>query len=33
MKKRVPIVRIMTKNMVTLSTKDDLVTAEELLNK
>jgi len=30
MKKRVPISRIMTKELVTLSTQDDLVTAEEL---
>lgn len=30
MKKRVPVSQIMTKNVVTLSTKDDLVTAEEL---
>ncbi len=33
MKKRVPISQIMTKNVVTLSTKDDLVTAEELFKK
>ncbi len=33
MKKRVPIARIMTKNVVTLSTKDDLLTAEELFKK
>ncbi len=30
MKKRVPISRIMTKELVTLSTQDDLVTAEKL---
>ncbi len=33
MKKRVPISQIMTKNVVTISTKDDLVTAEELFKK
>ena len=33
MKKRVPISQIMTKNLVTLTTKDDLVTAEELFKK
>lgn len=33
MKKRVPVSQIMTKNVVTLSTKDDLVTAEELFKK
>lgn len=33
MKKRVPISAIMTKNVVTLSTQDDLVTAEELFKK
>ena len=33
MKKRVPISQIMTTNVVTLSTKDDLVTAEELFKK
>ena len=33
MKKRVPISEIMTTNVVTLSTKDDLVTAEELFKK
>ncbi len=33
MKKRVPISTIMTKNVVTLSTTDDLVTAEELFKK
>ena len=33
MKKHVPISQIMTKKVVTLSTKDDLVTAEELFKK
>ncbi|UOY07948.1 CBS domain-containing protein [Muricauda sp. SCSIO 64092] len=33
MKKHVPISQIMTTNVVTLSTKDDLVTAEELFKK
>lgn len=33
MKKRVPISQIMTKNLVTLTTKDDLVKAEELFKK
>lgn len=33
MKKRVPISQIMTKNLVTLTTKEDLVTAEELFKK
>ncbi|OQD42769.1 CBS domain-containing protein [Croceivirga radicis] len=33
MKKRVPVSEIMTKNVVTLSTTDDLVTAEELFKK
>ena len=33
MNKRVPISQIMTKNVVTLSTSDDLVTAEELFKK
>ena len=33
MKKRVPISTIMTKNVVTLSTNDDLVTAEALFKK
>ena len=33
MKKRVPISQIMTENVVTISTKDDLVTAEELFKK
>ncbi len=33
MKKRVPISQIMTKNVVTISTSDDLVTAEELFKK
>ena len=33
MKKRVPVSQIMTKNVVTISTKDDLVTAEELFKK
>lgn len=33
MRKRVPITEIMTKNLVTLTTKDDLVTAEELFKK
>jgi CBS domain-containing membrane protein len=31
MKIGVPVSKIMTKNLVTLSTKDDLVTAERLL--
>lgn len=33
MKKRVPISQIMTTNVVTLTTKDDLVTAEETFKK
>ncbi|MFS4455846.1 CBS domain-containing protein [Maribacter sp. 2304DJ31-5] len=33
MKKRIPISRIMTKNVVTLHTKDDLATAEEIFKK
>jgi len=33
MKKRVPVSQIMTKNLVTLTTKDDLVKAEELFKK
>ncbi len=33
MKKRVPISQIMTKNLVTLTTKDDMVKAEELFKK
>ncbi|WP_343487242.1 CBS domain-containing protein [Allomuricauda sp. d1] len=33
MKKRVPVSQIMTTKVVTLSTKDDLVTAEELFKK
>lgn len=33
MKKRVPISQIMTTDVVTLSTKDDLVTAEETFKK
>jgi len=33
MKKRVPVSQIMTKNVITLSTKDDLATAEELFKK
>lgn len=33
MKKRVPVSQIMTKNVVTISTKDDLVMAEELFKK
>ncbi|MEM1338615.1 MAG: CBS domain-containing protein [Bacteroidota bacterium] len=33
MKKRVPISQIMTRNVVTITTKDDLVTAEELFKK
>ena len=33
MKKRVPITQIMTPNVVTLTTKDDLVTAEETFKK
>lgn len=33
MKKRVPVSQIMTKNVVTLSVKDNLVTAEELFKK
>lgn len=33
MKKRVPVSEIMTKEVVTLNTKDDLVTAEELFKK
>ena len=33
MKKRVPISQIMTKNVVTISTNDDLVSAEELFKK
>ena len=33
MKKRVPISQIMTKNVVTLTTMDDLVTAEETFKK
>ena len=33
MKKRVPIAQIMTTNVVTLTTKDDLVTAEETFKK
>ena len=33
MKKRVPISQIMTKNLVTLTVKDDLVAAEELFKK
>ena len=33
MKKRVPITQIMTRNVVTLTIKDDLVTAEETFKK
>lgn len=33
MKKRVPITQIMTKNVVTLSVKDDLLAAEKLFKK
>ncbi len=33
MKKRVPVSEIMTKNLITLSTKDDLETAERLFKK
>ncbi len=33
MKKRVPISQIMTQKVVTITTKDDLVTAEELFKK
>ena len=33
MKNGVPVSKIMTKNLVTLSTKDDLVTAERLFKK
>lgn len=33
MKKRVPISQIMTRKVVTITTKDDLVTAEELFKK
>ncbi|MAU25999.1 MAG: CBS domain-containing protein [Muricauda sp.] len=33
MKKRVPVSQIMTKNVITLSVKDNLVTAEELFKK
>jgi len=33
MKKRVPVTQIMTKNLVTLSLNDDLVTAEKLFKK
>jgi len=33
MKKRVPVSQIMTKNVVTLSTQDDLVSAEEKFKK
>ncbi|RNC89629.1 MAG: CBS domain-containing protein [Allomuricauda sp.] len=33
MKKRVPVSQIMTKNLVTLTTKDDLVKAEALFKK
>ncbi len=33
MKKRVPVSEIMTRNVITLSTQDDLVTAEELFKK
>ncbi|UJH68479.1 CBS domain-containing protein [Allomuricauda sp. SCSIO 65647] len=33
MKKRVPVSQIMTKNVVTISVTDDLVTAEELFKK
>ena len=33
MKKRVPVSQIMTKNVVTLTTMDDLVTAEETFKK
>ena len=33
MKKRVPVTQIMTKNVVTISTQDDLVTAEEIFKK
>ena len=33
MKKRVPVSKIMTKNVVTLNTNDDLVTAEERFKK
>lgn len=33
MKKRVPVAEIMTRDLVTLTTNDDLVTAEELFKK
>lgn len=33
MKKRVPVAQIMTKNLVTLSTKDNLLNAEQLFKK
>ncbi len=33
MKKRVPVAQIMTKNLVTLSVKDDLASAEKLFKK
>jgi CBS domain-containing membrane protein len=33
MKKRVPVAQIMTKNVLTLSTKDELSTAEEMFKK
>ncbi|MEM8998958.1 MAG: CBS domain-containing protein [Bacteroidota bacterium] len=33
MKKRVPITQIMTKRVITLSTEDDLTTAEEVFKK
>ncbi len=33
MKQRVPVTQIMTKNLVTLSLKDDLATAEKLFKK
>ncbi len=33
MKKRVPVTKIMTKNLVTLNVKDDLATAEKLFKK
>ena len=33
MKKRVPVTEIMTKNVLTLSTKDNLDKAEELFKK
>lgn len=33
MKKRVPVAQIMTKNVFTLSTKDELSTAEEMFKK